>query len=264
VPADGLAADITGSGPRLVLVHGFTQTRRSWAPLAQRLADRYEVMSVDAPGHGESASADADLETGAALLAAAGGPATYVGYSMGGRLCLHVAVGHPEVVQRLVLIGASPGLDDESTRRERRRNDERLADHVEHVGTEVFVDEWLSRPMFAGLTPATAGRQHRLRNDPARLAASLRHAGTGVQQSLWGDLAHITCPVLLLVGAGDDDTFHLVAARMAAALPDATQVTIPGAGHSVHLERPEATLDVLTRWLADHPPSASPTDAASP
>lgn len=263
MPAEGLAADVTGSGPRLVLVHGFTQTRQSWAPLAQRLADCHEVVSIDAPGHGESGHAEADLETGAALLAGTGGRATYIGYSMGGRLSLHVAVRHPHVVQRLVLIGASPGLHDEVARRLRRRADERLADRVEQIGTEAFVDEWLSQPLFAGLTPATAGRQDRLRNKPAHLAASLRRAGTGAQQPLWDELENITCPVLLLAGDADHK-FRLVAGRMSAAMPDATVVTIPGARHAVHLERPDATLDVLTSWLADHPPSASPTDAARP
>ncbi|MDQ3738377.1 MAG: alpha/beta fold hydrolase [Actinomycetota bacterium] len=263
MPADGLAAEITGHGRRLVLVHGFTQTRRSWASLARVLAARYEVIGIDAPGHGDSGHADADLDTGAALLAATGGRATYVGYSMGGRLCLHVAVRRPDLVERLVLIAASPGLDDKTARRERRQADERLADHLERVGTEAFVDEWLSQPLFAGLTTATAGRRDRLRNDAASLAASLRRAGTGTQRPLWDDLGRITCPVLLLVGAVDDK-FRRLADRMNACLPDATLATIPDAGHSVHLERPDATLDVLTSWLADHPPTARPTAAASP
>lgn len=261
--AERLAAEITGHGPRLVLVHGFTQTRRSWAPLARLLADRYEVMGIDAPGHGESGHAAADLETGTALLAATGGRATYVGYSMGGRLCLHVAVHHPDLVERLVLIASSPGLDDEAARRERRQSDERLADRLEHIGTAAFVDEWLSQPLFAGLNAATAGRQDRLRNDPANLAASLRHAGAGTQTPLWDQLAGVACPVLLLVG-GDDDKFRLLADRMVTSLPDATLAAIPRAGHSVHLERPDATVDVLKRWLADHPPRARPTAAASP
>lgn len=271
---DILAADITGHGPRLVLVHGFTQTRRSWARLATALAAHspgdtagsptsYEVMCVDAPGHGDSGHADADLVSAAALLAATGGPATYVGYSMGGRLALHVAVHHPAVVQRLVLIAASPGLQDENARRQRRLADERLAARLERVGVETFVDEWLSQPLFAGLTPDTCGRHDRLRNDATRLATSLRHAGTGAQEPLWDALSGVTCPVLLLVGA-DDGKFRDVAQRMAASLTDATVVAIPGAGHSVHLERPEAILDALRGWLADHPPSARPTDAANP
>lgn len=260
---DRLAAHITGRGHRLVLVHGFTQTRHSWARLAGSLAADFEVMCIDAPGHGDSGHADADLEAGAALLAHTGGRGSYVGYSMGARLALHVAVHRPDLVERLVLIGCSPGLDDEEARRRRRMADEQLAAHLEQVGTEAFVDEWLSQPLFAGLTPATAGRLERLRNEPAHLAASLRNAGTGTQVPLWDDLSGIACPVLLLIGELDSK-FRRLADRMSASLPDATLVTVRGAGHSVHMERPEATLDVLKAWLADHSPMARPIDAARP
>ena len=88
-----------GSGPRLVLVHGFTQSGRAWGPVGDALAARATVVALDAPGHGRSAGVDADLPGGADLMAAtaeaAGGPAAWLGYSMGGRYALHVALRRP-------------------------------------------------------------------------------------------------------------------------------------------------------------------------
>ena len=111
----------------LVMLHGFTQTRRSWDPIVERLGRRHETVLVDAPGHGASAAAELDLPTAAVDLAGSAGTGTYIGYSMGGRLALHVAVGHPEVVDRLVLVSSTPGIADTDERAARRRQDEALA-----------------------------------------------------------------------------------------------------------------------------------------
>src|SRR5215213_1245447 len=101
-------------GPdRLVLVHGFTQTLRSWDRLAGALAETFQVVRVDLPGHGGSGGVQMSFADTAAAIGDAGGTATYVGYSMGGRLCLRLAVDRPDLVQALVLIGASPGLAED-------------------------------------------------------------------------------------------------------------------------------------------------------
>ena len=121
MPTDALAAVRAGSGPRIVLVHGFTQTGRSWDRLAAELGTGHETVAVDAPGHGGSAGVRTDLVAGADLLGEAGGRAAYVGYSMGGRLCLHLALRRPDLVERLVLVSATAGLDDEADRAARRR-----------------------------------------------------------------------------------------------------------------------------------------------
>src|SRR5579864_6067391 len=90
---------------RFVLVHGFTQTGRSWQPVARRLADAgHDVSTPDLPGHGARTGVRADLAETAELLADEGGPACYVGYSLGGRVCLHLALQRPGVVERLVLL----------------------------------------------------------------------------------------------------------------------------------------------------------------
>jgi len=235
----------------VLLAHGFTQTAQSWSVVQQLLNSRGfdESNAVDLPGHGLAGDVRSDLWGSAAHLVAAGGRSTYVGYSMGGRVSLHAALAHPQAVERLVLIGATAGIDDADARAQRRTDDELLADRIETIGVEAFIDEWLQNPLFAGLTPDQAMRVDRLRNTADGLASSLRLAGTGTQAPLWDRLSEITCPVLLLVGQ-HDKKFSAIAERLATALPNAELRAIADAGHSVHLEQPERTVDALIDWLA--------------
>jgi 2-succinyl-6-hydroxy-2,4-cyclohexadiene-1-carboxylate synthase len=237
---------------RLVLAHGFTQTARSWSTIEAMLATRLpgvETIAVDLPGHGDAPPpADVDLWGAADRLVADAGVGTYVGYSMGGRVSLHAALAHPDAVERLVLIGATAGIDDADERAQRRAADEQLAAHLEAVGVPAFIDEWLTNPLFAGLDDTTALRDDRLRNTAAGLAASLRATGTGTQTPLWTRLGEIERPVLVLVGE-HDQKFTELGRRLVDALPHAELVVVAGAGHSVHLEQPVATVDALARWL---------------
>jgi 2-succinyl-6-hydroxy-2,4-cyclohexadiene-1-carboxylate synthase len=247
-----LHADIGGEGHRLVLVHGFTQNRQCWGPLAEDLARDHEVMRLDAPGHGGSSNVRADLPAGADLIADRGGPATYVGYSMGGRFVLHVALARPELVLGLVLIGATAGIDDDGARAGRRQADHSLADRLERDGLEMFLDAWLRQPMFAGLTQEMQFRDARRENSVAGLADSLRRAGTGSQAPLWARLPELSMPMLVLAG-GDDAKYAAEARRMADSTGEnAVVALVPGAGHAAHLERPAETLRIVRRWLADN------------
>jgi 2-succinyl-6-hydroxy-2,4-cyclohexadiene-1-carboxylate synthase len=240
-----------GSGPVVALVHGFTQTGRSWAVIAEDLADDHEVALVDAPGHGGSADVHADLVDGAALVAEAVGPALWVGYSMGARLCLHVAVHRPDVVRGLVLIGGTAGLEDPAERQERRARDLATSARIEEVGLERFLDEWLAQPLFDSLPAGAAGVEDRRRNTVAGLRSSLERAGTGAQAPLWDRLGEIGVPVLAVAGARDE-RFAALAERIAASVGGHGEVAlVPDAGHAAHLEQPAAFLALLRRWLAD-------------
>jgi 2-succinyl-6-hydroxy-2,4-cyclohexadiene-1-carboxylate synthase len=241
---------VEGEGPRVVLAHGFTQTLASWAPLAGRLRRHWQVVRADLPGHGGSGALRADLPGAAGLLGAAGGPAAYAGYSLGGRVCLRLALDRPELVRALVLIGASPGIDA-AERAARRAADEALAQDLERDGVAAFLDRWLAGPLFATLPPDRAGRADRLGNSAAGLAAALRLLGTGAQEPLWPRLPELAMPVLLLAGELDGK-FAALAGRMAAAIgPNARVALIPGAGHAAHLERPEETGALLEGFLAE-------------
>jgi 2-succinyl-6-hydroxy-2,4-cyclohexadiene-1-carboxylate synthase len=242
---------------RIILAHGFTQTAASWETFAGVLATRLPtaaVVAVDLPGHGSASGLRADLWESADHLVGQGGRGTYIGYSMGGRVALHAALKHPELVERLILVGATAGIDDDAERLARRTADGELATHIETVGVEAFIDEWLANPLFAGLTPATDQRADRLRNTAAGLASSLRSTGTGTQEPLWERLTTLHVPTLVLAGA-DDAKFSEIGRRLRDTIPGARFEQIDGAGHSVHLERPAATADVIADWLTQEPRS---------
>ena len=247
-----LHAERRGRGPRIVLVHGFTQTGRCWGPEADALAEDHEVVLVDAPGHGRSAEVMAGLRTGGRLIADQGGEATYLGYSMGGRFCLHLALSNPELVRGLVLLGATAGIEDPAEREVRRQQDLATAARLERDGLERFLDEWLAQPLFAALPPERAFRSERLENTVEGLRSSLEQAGTGSQDPSWHKLGRLTMPVLVLAGA-DDERFAALAERLARAIGgNATLALVDGAGHAAHLEQPDRFLAILRPWLADH------------
>ncbi|MFN0027797.1 MAG: alpha/beta fold hydrolase [Acidimicrobiales bacterium] len=246
---------------RLVLVHGFTQNSRCWSPVLEQLAADFTVIAVDAPGHGTSPALHdhADPGEAARLIVEVGGRAHYLGYSMGGRLCLRAACDHPDMVASLTLVGATPGLPDAEERARRRRDDEQLADQLQLEGLGPFLDHWLALPLFAGLNPAAQARTERLTNRVEGVATSLRRCGTGNQLPLWDRLADLDMPVLALAGARDEK-FAAVAQAMVAAInapraagraPGRAELAfIEHAGHTAHLEAPRAFLELVVPWLA--------------
>jgi 2-succinyl-6-hydroxy-2,4-cyclohexadiene-1-carboxylate synthase len=235
----------------IVLLHGFAGTRRAWDAVAASLdSERYLPLALDLPGHGDAAGADGPITFAgcvAAVLAAAPERFTLGGYSMGARVALHVALAAPERVERLVLIAATPGIEDADERDSRRRGDRALADDLENVPFEDFIERWRTQPLFADEPPvvaATARADHR-RNRPPALAAALRGIGTGEMEPLWDRLGDLTMPVSLL--AGDRDAKYLaIARRMAPLLPDGELVVLPG-GHALALESPAAVAAALER-----------------
>jgi 2-succinyl-6-hydroxy-2,4-cyclohexadiene-1-carboxylate synthase len=254
VPPDQRLAVISrGDGPRVVLLHGFTQTAHSWHAVAHEFKTDHEIVAIDLPGHGDSSNVRADLTKTADLVAETVGAGTYIGYSMGGRVALHLALSHPNVVKRLVLIGATAGIDDAGERDDRRCTDNALADFIETNGVDVFLDRWLAQPLFATLPPEAADRADRARNTAAGLASSLRLSGTGSQQSLWHRVNTLDIPVLVVAGE-HDDKFTTLAHRLVTAVgPNATFASIEGAGHAAHLERPDAFIHAYRVWETANP-----------
>jgi 2-succinyl-6-hydroxy-2,4-cyclohexadiene-1-carboxylate synthase len=247
-----LHAEREGEGPRIVLVHGFTQTRRCWGPVAEDLATDHEVVRVDAPGHGRSAEILAGLRGGGRLIADQGGEATYLGYSMGGRYLLHLALANPELVRGLVLLGATAGIDDAAERAARADADRRTAERVRELGLLDFLQQWVAQPMFAGVPAERQYLMERMENTVDGLESSLLQAGTGSQDPSWDRLHRLEMPVLVLAGE-DDEKYATLGRRMQEAIGDnARFATVPGAGHAAHLEQPEAFLELLRPWLAEH------------
>jgi 2-succinyl-6-hydroxy-2,4-cyclohexadiene-1-carboxylate synthase len=240
---------MAGVSEPLLLLHGFTQTGRGWDEVARHLVgERYRPLAPDLRGHGAAGSRrpismDACVRDIAGLAA---GRFALAGYSMGGRIALHVALAHPERVSRLVLISTTAGIEEESLRTARRARDEELAAWIEAHTIAEFADRWGAQPLFAGQSPevATAARADRLCNDPAHLAASLRAIGTGAMTPVWDRLGELTMPVVVLAGERDAK-FAALAQRLAGGLPEATLTIVPGAGHALALEAPRAVATAI-------------------
>ena len=232
----------------LVLLHGFTQTGRSWQPVLHALAARYRAIAPDLPGHGGFAERRpaSFAACDAYVRVLADQPITLAGYSMGGRIALHAALSLGPRVRRLVLVGASPGIADAAERAARAAEDAALADRIEAIGLEAFVREWGAQPLFDGMPRGIAEIAHadQMRNTAAGLAAALRGLGTGVMPPLWDRLGELTVPVELVVGERDEK-FRAIAERMTAVLVAGRLHVVPGTGHAVHLEAPEAVAEVI-------------------
>ncbi|UGS36253.1 alpha/beta fold hydrolase [Capillimicrobium parvum] len=229
-----------------VLLHGFTQTGRSWDGVRRDLGDG--VLAPDLRGHG-AAAARRPIDTAhlvADVLEAAPDRFVLAGYSMGGRLALHVALAAPERVAALGLVSTTAGLPDPAERAARRAADDALAGDVERDGIDAFAERWGALPLWAGQPEAVRAVAHaeRLRQDPAGLAASLRGFGTGAMVPVWDRLGELTMPAVVLAGARDAK-FRAIGERLAAALPDGRLVVVDGAGHALALEAPATVAAAL-------------------
>ena len=228
----------------VTFLHGFTQTGSSWSPVLQLMKAEFSSQCLDAPGHGANIDGSRTLPKCADDIAAAMEPGILIGYSMGARMALHVALQHPKMVSQLVLISGTPGLVTEEERTARRKSDNELADRIEEIGTASFIDEWLALPIFSGLNNETDQKGDRLRNTAKGLANSLRFAGTGTQESHWPHLHNLSMPVHLIVGE-TDTKFTAIANDMEPLLQSGSVTIVPGVGHTVHLEDPVTVSQLL-------------------
>lgn len=236
------------NSPHLVLAHGFTQNARCWGTFGDICSETFDVIAVDGPGHGWSGQDDVDLSQAGRLIVEAGGPAHYVGYSMGGRMLLHAALNsRTGDIRSLILIGVTPGIELATERSERWAQDARLATRITEIGTPAFVNEWLAQPMFAHLTDEQSAKVKRYENSAEGMAGSLSNCGTGSQESLWDRLSTLPMPVLVIAGT-NDEKYTAIGERMVEAIgSNARFVNIEG-GHAVHLENPAVTAAVVASW----------------
>jgi 2-succinyl-6-hydroxy-2,4-cyclohexadiene-1-carboxylate synthase len=240
---------ISGSEITLLL-HGFGGTHRAWDGVIACLpAERCLPLALDLPGHGECADATPPISFAGCVehvLARAPERFALCGYSLGGRIALHVALTAPERVSRLVLVSTTAGIEDDAERAERSAADHRLADELERGSYEDFIERWRAQPLFAGEPPEVGAhaREDQRRNRPDALAAVLRGIGTGEMTPLWDRLQELRMPVTVLVG--DRDTkFRALGRRMVDLMPAAELLVVPG-GHGLPLENPAAVAARLT------------------
>lgn len=242
----------------VVLLHGFTLTHRTWDPVRDQIVSNHRVIMPDLPGHGRTPVSDrmsvrATSDAVADLIKSTCGRASVVGYSLGGRIGLDLACRHPDVVLALVLEGASPGIKDDSERARRRAEDDALAVEIERKGMRWFVDYWESKPLFATQRALPrkfreAIRKDRLSNNAKGLAASLRSAGPGTMKPLWESARALKLPVMIVAGELDEK-FVETGVEMSLAIPRSSLAVVAGAGHCVHVERPDEFARILARFL---------------
>ncbi|WP_050181066.1 2-succinyl-6-hydroxy-2,4-cyclohexadiene-1-carboxylate synthase [Domibacillus robiginosus] len=247
---------IKGEGEPVLLLHGFTGSSFTWKGLDEHLP--FQLVTPDLAGHGQTSRLAADLETEAGFLKKMMSDAGFssfhlVGYSMGGRLALALALLYPEAVRSLVLESTSPGLENEEERAARRQSDEKLAQQIEQEGVASFVNFWESIPMFASqkelpMAVQQEVRKERLAQSARGLASSLRSMGTGSQLSYWQQLQNLTMPVLLLTGTRDEKFTH-IARRMSECVPFCEWIQFDGAGHAIHVEQREKFGTIVKTFL---------------
>ena len=261
-----LNVEVTGEGPILVLLHGFTRDHRAWEPVLPCL-EGYRVVRVDLIGHGKSDSpaeasrytiAHAVEDLQALLHHLSVDRFGLVGYSLGGRVALHFALAAWEQMWGIVIESASPGIEDPEARKARVGSDEVLAQSIAANGLEEFADKWQAQTLFASQSQLPAAvleeqRRQRLENSPVGLGNSLRGMGAGAQEYLLPRLHSIHAPTLFLAGALDE-RYAAAAPVMAAAVPGAEYAIIEGAGHTTHLEQTEAWASHVVPFLAKHRP----------
>lgn len=252
--SDGVAlhAEAHGDGPPLLLSPGYCQTHENFRPQAASLARAgYRVVLWDYRGHGLS---DAPLEPARYSMAqvvddlgrvldwaAPGRRAVLGGLSFGGLASLHFALAHPSRVRALLLFASGPGFKNPEAQARWEAQVGRIADRLEAQGFEGYVDG-RAAPTAIGLRPelpaAQAAGRAILAQDPRAVALFGRRVA-GPVPTVIDALPTLRAPSLVLVGERDAD--YLRAAEvMAARIPGAKHVTIPGAGHVANLEETEA------------------------
>ncbi len=266
---DGVAYDVhdAGRGPVLVLLHGFAGSSQTWEPIADRLGDGRRLVAIDLLGHGGSDGPAAErqvMDRQVADLAwiiggLCDGDVDVLGYSLGARVALWLAVSAPGLARRLVLESPSAGIVDAAERTARVAADERWARLLDAGDLAAFHDAWEAQPVFASRTTLpddarAAIRDAHLASSARGLAGSLRGAGQGIMPPLHDHLDAIAAPALVIAGALDPIGRDR-AAEVVDGLPHARLELLADSGHAPHLERPEAFLGLVSDFLTPQPTS---------
>jgi pimeloyl-ACP methyl ester carboxylesterase len=238
-----IAYSVAGSGPAILLSHGFAASSRMFAANVDVLARRQMAVAWDLRGHGDSDSptdptayspAHSVSDMAAVLDAAGASSAVLVGHSLGGYLSLEFRLAHPDRVDALVLIDTGPGYRRDEPRQEWNRLAERSARDFAARGLDAL------------------GDSEELRADVHRDASGLVLAARGIlpqhDARVIESLPAITVPTLVIVGE-QDEPFHASAHYLASRIPTAQYVEIAGARHAPNVSHPRAFNEAVTGFL---------------
>lgn len=247
----------------ILFLHGFMGDRQEFGWVASALSPAFQILCLDLPGHGDTQVKNVSsynlFQTASLVIGLLDELDIHrcflVGYSMGGRLALYLALKFPDRFIKVLLESASPGLKTVAERQDRQVRDERLARELETLELADFLQKWYAQPMFAVTrrSPRFAellGR--RLQNRPVELARSLRYLGTGSQPSLWNELVNGAVPLVLMVGELDQKFVQINQEMQricqGANAPAQLQI-VPGCGHTIHFENASEFLQRLQEFL---------------
>ena len=264
IPArDGieLYVESHGDGTPIVFSCGYSTTRENFRPqVAPLVAAGFRVLLWDYRGHGDSDapddpdaySFDIVLDDLARVMdwTARDVPVVLAGFSFGGALSLHFALRHPERVRALVLIDTGPGFKNPDAQAGWLAQIERIAQNLETRGLQAFVESRAAATAI-GRRPELPAAKHAARAIAKMSARGVANFGRRVSGPIPGcidELTQITAPALVVVGE-QDDAYLRAADVMAARLPNAKKVVIPGAGHVVSIEEPEALNAAIIEFL---------------
>ncbi|KAA3613298.1 MAG: 2-succinyl-6-hydroxy-2,4-cyclohexadiene-1-carboxylate synthase [Calditrichaeota bacterium] len=245
--------------PVIIFLHGFLGSARDWFSVAEILSKNYCCLLVDLPGHGESRDLPKSgytmpvcAENIIHLLKELRIHTTHlVGYSMGGRLGFYLAAHYQKFFDKIVLESASPGLQTDAEKQQRIKQDAEIAQKLESLPFQDFLDYWYTLPLFGSLRKhERLGHLKKVRQTvyTEGLIFSLRKMGTGVMPNLWPELHNITNPVLLLTG-DLDKKFENINREINEKLPDGRHQIIRAAGHNLHFEQQKIFIEILISFF---------------
>lgn len=247
----------------IIFLHGYTGSAEDWNFTINQLPNEYLPIAVDLIGHGKTESpaeiihysATSQIEQLKRIIEMLGfSEVVLCGYSMGGRLALSFTLEHPKLVESLILESSTPGIRDESERKQRIDSDNEIADMIVNKGINHFIKYWMNIPLFETLKKLPPNKyqeiiETKLNNNRAGLANSLRGFGAGIMPDNWDKVKNLAKKTLLITGELDDK-FTSINRNMLNLLPNAEHRIVSACGHNVHLENPEEFTILVNQFLS--------------
>ena len=247
--------------PVILFLHGFMGSWQDFQEIANLVSDRFCCLLIDLPGHGKTeVKSDRNYQMPEVAIAIITlldrlniQQCYLVGYSMGGRLALYLAIFFPQYFIKAVLESASPGLERQSERDKRIKQDLEVAKKLKSQSLNLFLQQWYSNPLFSLFVEHPNYQKAialKLNNNPQRLAISLHCMGLGMQPSLWKYLRYVQFPILLIVGELDHK-FIAINQRMSFSSPQFKTEIVKNTDHNVHFEHSSKFAHLLADFLQD-------------
>ena len=247
----------------ILFLHGFTGSASDWRDVVTKIDKRYNKIALDLIGHGKSSSPSSfnyytvesivnqiehvlhSLRLQEIILC---------GYSFGGRIAMNFTIAKPEFIKGLILESASAGIKNEKERKERKTQDDELADFIEKNSLEDFASQWLNQELFGTLKRFSNERlkrmkEERTKNSKTGLANSLRGFGTGTMPYVGAEFIKLKMPVFLITG-GLDDKFTRINQNLTKVMRTSKHKIISTAGHNTHLEEPKKFIEAVNGFLS--------------